>query len=140
MGRVYLEDSRSQQSDTRSVAWRDNISSCSSMAGHSFGFGIGVGNVGGGVAASGAGAATGSSSRSGSLGAAGAATEIRECPLCYSECKTDMFQPLRNCPHLFCLNCLRTYVRIEIQEGRVNLKCPQCNEFMHPNGKKGCLP
>ena len=29
----------------------------------------------------------------------------------------------------------QTYVKIEIQEGRVNLRCPQCTEHMHPNGK-----
>jgi hypothetical protein len=60
---------------------------------------------------------------------------LRECPLCLAECTLDQYPLLRNCPHLFCIECLHTYVRIEIQEGRANLKCPQCTELMHPNGK-----
>ena len=60
---------------------------------------------------------------------------VRECPLCMVECTLEQFPLLRNCPHLFCRECLHTYVKIEIQEGRANLKCPQCTELMHPNGK-----
>ena len=33
------------------------------------------------------------------------------------------------------MDCLQIYVKIELQEGRVNIKCPQCPEAMHPNGK-----
>ena len=61
---------------------------------------------------------------------------LRECPLCFAQCTLDQFPHLRNCPHLFCMECLHTYTKLEIQEGRVNLKCPQCTELIHPNGKK----
>ena len=64
---------------------------------------------------------------------------VRECPLCMAECTLDQFPILRNCPHLFCMDCLHTYTKLEIHEGRVNLKCPQCNELIHPNGKEFCL-
>jgi len=63
----------------------------------------------------------------------GSGGPVRECPLCLNECSPDQFPCLRNCHHLFCIVCLQQYVRIEIQEGRVNLKCPQCNEILHPN-------
>ena len=62
-------------------------------------------------------------------------SQTRLCPLCWHNLSSDLFPLLRNCAHLFCINCLQTYVRIEIQEGRVNLKCPQCSESMHPNGR-----
>jgi len=58
---------------------------------------------------------------------------LRECPLCLAETGLDQFPHLRNCSHLFCVLCLQQYVRIEIQDGRINLKCPQCTEIMHPN-------
>lgn len=58
---------------------------------------------------------------------------VRECSLCLAECTPDQFPPLRNCSHLSCIFCLQQYVRIEIQEGRANLKCPQCNQLIHPN-------
>jgi hypothetical protein len=58
---------------------------------------------------------------------------MRECSLCLNEYTSDLFPSLRNCQHLFCMVCLQQYTRIEIQEGRVNLKCPQCNEILHPN-------
>merc|ERR1711963_504379 len=61
------------------------------------------------------------------------ANGVRECPLCMAECTLEQFPLLRNCPHLFCKECLHTYVKIEIQEGRANLKCPQCTELIHPN-------
>ena len=77
------------------------------------------------------------SSASSVLGAQANANGMRECPLCMAECTLEQFPMLHNCPHLFCMECLHTYVKIEIQEGRANLKCPQCTELMHPNGKKG---
>ena len=64
-----------------------------------------------------------------------ASNTVKECPLCLAEVTLDHYPLLRNCPHLFCIECLTTYVRIEIQEGRVNLRCPQCPELMHPNGE-----
>eukprot|EP00090_Calanus_glacialis_P017757 TRINITY_DN27570_c0_g1_i1.p1 TRINITY_DN27570_c0_g1~~TRINITY_DN27570_c0_g1_i1.p1 ORF type:complete len:987 (-),score=234.47 TRINITY_DN27570_c0_g1_i1:914-3874(-) len=63
----------------------------------------------------------------------GSGGPMRECSLCLAEYSPDQFPCLRNCHHLFCIVCLQQYVRIEIQEGRVNLKCPQCNEILHPN-------
>jgi len=63
----------------------------------------------------------------------GSGGPMRECSLCLAEYSPDQFPGLRNCHHLFCIVCLQQYVRIEIQEGRVNLKCPQCNEILHPN-------
>ena len=58
---------------------------------------------------------------------------LRECSLCLAETVLSEFPNLRNCHHLSCIVCLQQYVRIEIQEGRVNLKCPQCSETLHPN-------
>jgi len=63
----------------------------------------------------------------------GSGGPLRDCSLCLAEYASDQFPNLRNCHHLFCIMCLQQYVRIEIQEGRVNLKCPQCNEILHPN-------
>lgn len=58
---------------------------------------------------------------------------MRECPVCLAEYSLDQFPSLRNCRHVACLICLQQYVRIEVQEGRANLKCPQCSEQLHPN-------
>lgn len=58
---------------------------------------------------------------------------LLECPLCMGHYTSDQFPMLRNCPHQFCMECLHTYTKLEIQEGRVNLKCPQCTELIHPN-------
>lgn len=59
---------------------------------------------------------------------------MRECSLCLATHTLDFFPFLRNCPHLFCFDCLQIYAKIELQEGRANIKCPQCVEPMHPNG------
>ena len=74
----------------------------------------------------------------GSLGRGSTSSDpggIRECPLCYCEVSSEQFPALRSCHHLSCVVCLQKYVRIEIQEGRVNLRCPhtQCSENLHPN-------
>ena len=66
-------------------------------------------------------------------GSTGSGSSPQECPLCLAEAAGDQFPELRNCGHQFCLVCLQQYVRIEVQEGRVNLKCPQCTDSMHPN-------
>jgi len=60
---------------------------------------------------------------------------MRECVLCLAEYTSDQyhFPALRNCCHLSCIVCLQQYVRIEVQEGRANLKCPQCSQLIHPN-------
>ena len=74
----------------------------------------------------------------GSLGEGSTSSEpggLKECPLCYCEVSREQFPNLRSCHHLSCVVCLQKYVRIEIQEGRVNLRCPhtQCSENLHPN-------
>ena len=108
------------QSDTKSTVWRDNTSSCSSLQG-------------GAAAAISIGGHSTAASLMAVAGGSSSSTVLRECPLCLSECTLDLFPLLRNCHHLFCIDCLQTYVKIEIQEGRVNLRCPQCTELMHPN-------
>ena len=113
----YGEDN---QSDTKSTVWRDNTSSCSSLQG-------------GAAAAISLGGHSTAASLMAVAGGSSSSTVLRECPLCLSECTLEMFPLLRNCHHLFCIDCLQTYVKIEIQEGRVNLRCPQCTELMHPN-------
>ena len=74
-----------------------------------------------------------SSAHGGQSQSATGSNAVQECPLCTAECTLDQFPLLRNCPHLFCMECLHTYTKLEIQEGRVNLKCPQCTELIHPN-------
>ena len=80
-----------------------------------------------------------SSSVAGVAGASGYSScvidpnSVRECPLCLEDTLGSEFPQLRNCPHLSCIVCLKQYVKIEIQEGRINLKCPQCSESLHPN-------
>jgi len=59
--------------------------------------------------------------------------ELQECSLCMGEYTLESFPVLSNCLHLFCIECLHTYTKLEIQEGRVDLKCPQCDELIHPN-------
>jgi len=83
--------------------------------------------------ATGGGSLGGSSNSDMGSGGAGGGGPVRECSLCLNEYTPDQFPSLRNCHHLFCTMCLQQYTRIEIQEGRVNLKCPQCNEILHPN-------
>jgi len=106
------------QFDNRSL-WRDNVSSSSSnvqvRGGSQSQAGL-AGSIAGGKSAGGQ-----------------STSAVRECPLCMAECTLDQFPILRNCPHLFCMDCLHTYTKLEIHEGRVNLKCPQCNELIHPN-------
>eukprot|EP00095_Tigriopus_kingsejongensis_P003360 maker-scaffold496_size155344-snap-gene-0.25 protein:Tk03360 transcript:maker-scaffold496_size155344-snap-gene-0.25-mRNA-1 annotation:"ring finger" len=58
---------------------------------------------------------------------------MRECSLCLVTLGLDNFPNLLNCHHLFCFECLKMYVKIELQEGRVNIRCPQCVEPLHPN-------
>jgi E3 ubiquitin-protein ligase RNF19A len=113
----FVEDN---QSDTKSTVWRDNTSSCSSLQG-------------GATAAISLGGNSTAASLMVHAGGSASSTVLKECPLCLSECTLDLFPLLRNCHHLFCIDCLQTYVKIEIQEGRVNLRCPQCTELMHPN-------
>jgi len=59
--------------------------------------------------------------------------EYQECQLCMSGYTLDKFTTLQNCMHQFCMDCLNTYTKFEIQKGYVNLKCPRCNKVIHPN-------
>ena len=54
------------------------------------------------------------------------------CKLCLNEFKSDLFK-LNNCEHSFCVECLQSYLKLEIMESRISIKCPQCTEEMHPN-------
>ncbi|CAL4069368.1 unnamed protein product, partial [Meganyctiphanes norvegica] len=57
----------------------------------------------------------------------------RECPLCLQEVSVDLFPILISCPHSSCLPCYRQYLTVEINESRVNVSCPQCNELLNPS-------
>lgn len=57
----------------------------------------------------------------------------RECPLCLMEHPAENFPDISTCYHRSCLNCLQTYLRIEITESRINIACPECAEKFHPN-------
>jgi len=59
---------------------------------------------------------------------------LQTCALCYQEYPPDQFERLTPCSHSYCRTCLRSYLRLEIVEGRVTLNCPHsdCPERMHP--------
>ncbi|XP_053718012.1 E3 ubiquitin-protein ligase RNF19A-like isoform X1 [Synchiropus splendidus] len=58
--------------------------------------------------------------------------EFLQCPLCLVRQKREHFPELVTCPHRSCLDCLREYLRIEILESRINIKCPECFECLNP--------
>ena len=37
----------------------------------------------------------------------------------------EQFERLKPCLHSFCRTCLKSYLKLEITEGRVTLNCPQ---------------
>ncbi|MEE6484065.1 hypothetical protein FKM82_013744 [Ascaphus truei] len=58
--------------------------------------------------------------------------ELIECPLCLVRQPPEELPELLSCGHRSCLRCLRQYLRIEISESRVNLRCPECAERLSP--------
>ena len=56
------------------------------------------------------------------------------CILCYHDYSPEQFEHFTLCSHAFCQTCLRSYLKLEITEGRVTLNCPQneCPERIHP--------
>lgn len=58
------------------------------------------------------------------------------CPVCYAMRSKSLFPEISTCEHRSCLECLRQYMTIEINESRVNLTCPECSERFHPNDIK----
>ncbi|CAF3492011.1 unnamed protein product [Rotaria socialis] len=59
---------------------------------------------------------------------------IETCVLCCQEYPLEEFERLTLCSHSYCRTCLKSYLRLEITEGRVSLNCPhnECPERIHP--------
>lgn len=59
---------------------------------------------------------------------------LETCVLCCHEYPLEQFERLSFCAHSYCRTCLRSYLKLEITEGRVTLNCPQsdCPERIHP--------
>jgi hypothetical protein len=59
---------------------------------------------------------------------------LETCALCCHEYSLDQFERLTLCSHSYCRTCLKSYLKLEITEGRVTLNCPQndCPERIHP--------
>lgn len=60
---------------------------------------------------------------------------LETCLLCYHEYSSDQFEQFTLCSHSYCRTCLRSYLKLEITEGRVTLNCPHndCPERIHPS-------
>ncbi|CAF4296564.1 unnamed protein product [Rotaria sp. Silwood2] len=60
---------------------------------------------------------------------------IETCILCCHEYPLEDFERLTLCSHSYCRTCLKSYLKLEITEGRVTLNCPQsdCPERIHPS-------
>jgi hypothetical protein len=60
---------------------------------------------------------------------------LETCLLCYHDYSLEQFEHLTLCSHSYCQTCLRSYLKLEITEGRVTLNCPQsdCPERFHPS-------
>ena len=60
---------------------------------------------------------------------------LQTCLLCYHEYSSEQFERLILCSHSYCRTCLKSYLKLEITEGRVTLNCPQsdCPERLHPS-------
>ncbi|XP_044524585.1 E3 ubiquitin-protein ligase RNF19A [Gracilinanus agilis] len=59
--------------------------------------------------------------------------EFMECPLCLLRHSKERFPDIMTCHHRSCVDCLRQYLRIEISESRVNIRCPECTERFNPH-------
>ncbi|CAF0933786.1 unnamed protein product [Adineta steineri] len=59
---------------------------------------------------------------------------LETCALCYHEYSSEQFERLTVCSHSYCRTCLKSFLRLEIIEGRVTLNCPQsdCPERINP--------
>ena len=57
------------------------------------------------------------------------------CSLCCHDYPFEQFEHLKLCSHAYCRTCLKSYLKLEITEGRVTLNCPQsdCPERIHPS-------
>uniref|UniRef100_A0A8R1DM84 RBR-type E3 ubiquitin transferase n=1 Tax=Caenorhabditis japonica TaxID=281687 RepID=A0A8R1DM84_CAEJA len=62
--------------------------------------------------------------------------KMKECPLCASKMPSSSFPKLKGCQHRSCRACLRQYVELSITENRVEVPCPECSSFLHPNDIK----
>jgi E3 ubiquitin-protein ligase RNF19A len=58
---------------------------------------------------------------------------VRECPLCIESLPSSCLSEQLTCNHLVCDSCLLRYLCVEIDESRINLKCPSCDQQIHPN-------
>jgi hypothetical protein len=60
---------------------------------------------------------------------------LETCALCCHEYSSEQFERLTLCSHSYCRTCLKSYLKLEITEGRVTLNCPQndCPERIHPS-------
>uniref|UniRef100_A0A8C5LXP3 RBR-type E3 ubiquitin transferase n=1 Tax=Leptobrachium leishanense TaxID=445787 RepID=A0A8C5LXP3_9ANUR len=67
------------------------------------------------------------------------ADSLLECPLCLVRQPPEELPELLSCRHRSCLRCLRQYLRIEITESRVNLRCPECAERLSPQHVRAIL-
>jgi hypothetical protein len=59
---------------------------------------------------------------------------LETCLLCCHDYSSEQFEHLTLCSHSYCRTCLKSYLKLEITEGRVTLNCPQndCPERIHP--------
>ncbi|CAI5455800.1 unnamed protein product [Caenorhabditis angaria] len=59
--------------------------------------------------------------------------KLRDCPLCFSKLPSTDFPQLIGCTqHRSCDTCMKQYVELSINENRVEVPCPECNSFLHP--------
>ena len=56
-----------------------------------------------------------------------------ECPLCLEKLSEQILSNQFVCVHRVCDDCLVRYLCVEIDESRVNLSCPACDQSLHPN-------
>ncbi|CAF4440615.1 unnamed protein product, partial [Rotaria sp. Silwood2] len=60
---------------------------------------------------------------------------LETCLLCYHDYSSEQFEHLTLCSHSYCRTCLKSYLKLEITEGRITLNCPHndCPERIHPS-------
>ncbi|CAF1165197.1 unnamed protein product [Rotaria sordida] len=59
---------------------------------------------------------------------------LETCLLCYHDYSSEQFEHLTLCSHSYCQTCFKSYLKLEISEGRITLNCPHndCPERIHP--------